>query len=70
MIDLSGVAWKKSSRSGYNGCVEVALVKDSHVAVRDSKDPGGAALVFTPMEWEAFIGGVMDGEFNITATRG
>jgi hypothetical protein len=25
------------------------------VAVRDSKDPAGPALVFTPADWSAFI---------------
>jgi hypothetical protein len=56
--------WRKSTRSGGNGaCVEVAFVGDV-VAVRDSKDRGGPVLVFTPREWAAFVGGVLDGEFQ------
>jgi hypothetical protein len=35
------------------------------VAVRDSKDLGGPKLLFTHDEWKAFIGGVVDGEFDI-----
>ncbi len=65
MVDLSSVAWQKSSRSGVNGCVEVAFV-DGKVAVRDSKDRRGPVLEFTPVEWEAFVGGVRDGEFDLT----
>jgi Domain of unknown function (DUF397) len=65
MVDLSTAKWRKSSRSGGNGCVEVAFVGD-RVAVRDSKDPGGPVLVFTAHEWEAFTGGVGDGEFDLT----
>jgi Domain of unknown function (DUF397) len=64
--DLSGAVWKKSSRSGNNGgnCVEVATNLPGVVAVRDSKDRTGPALVFTPSEWRAFLGGVKDGEFD------
>lgn len=64
LVDLSGLSWRKSTRSAQEGnCVEVAFF-DTGVAVRDSKDPNGPALVFTPAEWEAFIGGVQDGEFE------
>ncbi len=35
------------------------------IAVRDSKDPGGPVLDFTPAEWRAFIAGVRDGEFDL-----
>jgi Domain of unknown function (DUF397) len=62
-VDLSGVEWRKSSRSGYNGCVEVAFV-GGQVAIRDSKDPQGAVLVFNSIEWRAFIGGAREGLFD------
>ena len=63
MVDLSRATWRKSTRSGNNGCVEVAFVED-HVGVRDSKDRRGPVLTFTPTEWTAFIGGVRAGEFE------
>ncbi|MFE4366961.1 DUF397 domain-containing protein [Streptomyces sp. NPDC056835] len=45
--------------------VEVAFLDNGRVAMRDSKDKGnGPALVFTPGEWAAFEGGVLDGEFK------
>jgi hypothetical protein len=63
-VDLSRAEWRKSTRSGNNGCVEVAFVQDS-VAVRDSKDNASPVLVFTAHEWDAFIGGARNGEFEL-----
>jgi len=65
-VDLSLATWRKSSRSGPNcdNCVEVAFVGPA-IAVRDSKNPTGPALIFTPDEWDAFLGGARDGEFDL-----
>ncbi len=67
MPDLTGALWRKSTRSGGNGgdCVEVALNLPGIVAVRDSKDLTGTALVFTRSEWDAFVAGARDGEFDV-----
>ena len=64
-VDLDRAEWRKSARSGpySDNCVEVAFV-DGAIAVRDSKDPGGPVLVFTPGEWDAFVAGAKDGEFD------
>lgn len=55
-MDLNRADWRKSSYSGTNGgaCVEVARNLPGVVAVRDSKDPHGPALVFTRADWAAF----------------
>jgi hypothetical protein len=65
-IDLSHAEWFKTTRSGPNSdnCVEVAFF-DEAIAVRDSKNPTGPALIFTPAEWDAFVGGAKDGEFDV-----
>jgi hypothetical protein len=65
-VDLTQARWQKSSRSGPNcdNCVEVAFV-DGVIAVRDSKRPGGPVLLFTQDEWDAFVGGAKDGEFDL-----
>jgi hypothetical protein len=64
--ELSTATWRKSTLSGSDGgnCVEVANLSGGHRGVRDSKNPTGPALVFTLSEWNAFIGGVKDGEFD------
>jgi hypothetical protein len=57
VADLNGTNWRKSSYSSGNGgaCVEVAAGGPGVVAVRDSKDPDGPALIFSPADWSAFI---------------
>ncbi|MGI9100624.1 MAG: DUF397 domain-containing protein [Solirubrobacteraceae bacterium] len=64
--DLSSVAWRKSRHSTQEqGCVEAAFLADGRVAVRDSKDREGPALIYTPREWDAFLKGAKDGEFDV-----
>lgn len=63
----SRTEWVKSSYSNGagGGCVEwaPAYVSAGTVPVRDSKDPGGPALVFAPGAWASFVAGVKGGEF-------
>ncbi len=69
-------AWHTSSHSRGEDCVEVTVTTDTsawpHKAdaeklylMRDAKKPDGPVLAFTPAEWEAFVLGVKDGEFDI-----
>ncbi|MEN3610870.1 DUF397 domain-containing protein [Plantactinospora sp. ZYX-F-223] len=54
MSDLAGARWRKSTRSNQGECVEVADNLPGVVGVRDSKDPSGPALIFTPDAWRTF----------------
>jgi hypothetical protein len=64
--DLSGAVWRRSSRSGGDDdFVEVADNLPGIVAVRDSRNPTGPALIFNLREWAAFVGGAKDGEFDL-----
>ncbi|GAA2620516.1 DUF397 domain-containing protein [Actinomadura fulvescens] len=58
--------YRKSSFSGgvNDACVEVKITNDA-VMMRDSKDPAGPALSFTHEEWEAFLLGVKDEQFEL-----
>ncbi|MEU6057184.1 DUF397 domain-containing protein [Streptomyces sp. NPDC047097] len=59
--EVARAQWRKSSYSGGNGqCVEVAQLTDA-VALRDSKEPQGPTLAFTPPGFAAFVRGVADG---------
>jgi len=65
--DLSGAAWRTSSHSqGETACVEPAFLPDGGVAVRHSKDPGGSVLRYTRRDWDAFLKGAKDGEFDLS----
>jgi Domain of unknown function (DUF397) len=65
-LKANDLAWVKSSLSFSNGnCVEVApLPAGEGVAVRNSRQPAGPVLFFTPAEWDAFVGGAHKGEFD------
>ncbi len=54
-MDVTGIAWRKSSYSGSNGgaCVEVGTAGLA-VAVRDSKHPDGPLLPFAAGTWKAY----------------
>ncbi|GAA3003391.1 hypothetical protein GCM10010519_39320 [Streptomyces lactacystinicus] len=64
-VELSGALWCKSSYSGDNAgeCIEVAPGFPGLVPVRDSKDPGGPALVFAAAAWGSFVAAIREGEF-------
>ncbi|WP_324784907.1 DUF397 domain-containing protein [Streptomyces sp. H51] len=54
-----GVRWLRSSYStGANNCVETAAPRSGPwaglLAVRDSKEPAGPALLFSPGSWAGF----------------
>jgi len=57
--------WVKSSLSFSNGnCVEVARLPGGAIGVRNSRDPGGPVLRFTPGEWGTFVGRARLGELT------
>ncbi|MFZ0047785.1 MAG: DUF397 domain-containing protein, partial [Streptosporangiaceae bacterium] len=44
---LGNLEWRKSTASNPSGnCVEAAALPDGQVAVRNSREPGGPALVY------------------------
>lgn len=65
MHDLTDAMWRKSSYSeSVNDCVEIAALNSNYRAVRDSKNPAGAVLMFSASELAAFTAGVRAGEFD------
>ena len=72
-MDLTGAVWQRASSTGEpdEACVEIAILPGSKegseqvIAMRDSREPAGPVLIFTPDEWRAFTAGVQDGEFDL-----
>ncbi|HEX5542187.1 MAG TPA: DUF397 domain-containing protein [Micromonospora sp.] len=63
-FDLSRAEWQRPDGDPSEGAVEIAFVDDL-IGMRNSADPDGPVLVFTQDEWDAFVGGVQDGEFDL-----
>ena len=63
--ELNDLHWFKSSASASGACVEVAHLPGGGVAVRDSKDRAKAPHVYTRREWQAFLTGAKNGEFDL-----
>jgi hypothetical protein len=71
-VDLTRAQWRTSSYSSGNGgqCIQVAhSLPDAIVAVRDSKDPQGPSLAFTPGNWQAFTDQVKAGVLDLAGAR-
>ena len=63
--DLPPVAWQKSRRSNPSGnCVELAMLPGGEIAMRNSRDPDGPALIYTSAEIAAFVQGAKEGDFD------
>ena len=81
-MDLSSVNWRKSTRSSNNGaCVEIGIWRKSRRnsgecveasaeptmrLARDSKNPDGSVLAFSPAQWRTFTEIVKSGRLDLT----
>ncbi|MFI6077528.1 DUF397 domain-containing protein [Actinoplanes sp. NPDC051343] len=64
MIESTGkLRWHKARRCNNGACVEVARDGD-RILVRDSKAPQSAPLKFTQEEWDHFLAGAREGDFD------
>jgi hypothetical protein len=56
MDELARASWRKATRSQGNGaCVEVAALNGQRIAIRDSKDASGAALIVAAEKWRTLL---------------
>ena len=70
-LDFTKAEWIRAEPEGVtlDDCVEYAFIEHTdgvtYTAMRQSSKPDGVILVFTPSEWDAFVKGVRDGEFDL-----
>ncbi|MGW3007966.1 DUF397 domain-containing protein [Streptomyces sp. NPDC001219] len=69
VLDLTAIAWRKSSYSdgGADNCVEVSDGFPGAVPVRDSKNPTGGVLLFPAAAWSAYVAAVKEGRLGRAA---
>jgi hypothetical protein len=62
---LEGATWRKSQRSNSQGaCVEIARLDSATVAMRNSRDPQGTALIYPATAIRAMVSALRTGEFD------
>jgi Domain of unknown function (DUF397) len=62
---LEGATWCKSQRSNSQGaCVELARLDSATVAMRNSRDPQGTALIYSATAVRAMVGALRTGSFD------
>ena len=67
---LPTAPWRKSQASNPSGsCVEIAELPGGKVAVRNSRDKAGPALIYPRAELAAFLLGLKNGEFDGLLSR-
>ncbi|WP_035738132.1 DUF397 domain-containing protein [Glycomyces arizonensis] len=65
-FDSAAARWERpEADDGTPGELEIGFAENGLVAMRRADDPGGTVLIYTPDEWEAFVGGVRDGELDL-----
>ena len=65
---LRAAKWRKSRHSNPSGnCVEIAMLPEQRVAVRDSRRPDGPALLFSRAAWETFLRSLREGASELTS---
>jgi hypothetical protein len=64
-LDTRHAVWQRSSIGSNGSSVEIAFLGEA-ILMRDGSDPGGAVLHFTRAEWDAFVQGAKDGEFDLS----
>jgi Domain of unknown function (DUF397) len=62
---LDGAVWRKSERSNSQGaCVELARLDSTTVAMRNSRDPKGTALIYPADAVRGMVSALRAGDFD------
>lgn len=67
-VDISGVTWSNPGGGSVQYAMVDRLAEDGGVErlhlMRNGDDDEGTILLFDQSEWDAFVAGARDGEFN------
>jgi predicted secreted Zn-dependent protease len=61
--DHKSLTWRTALNCDGGACVEVAADRDT-VLIRNSRQPSGLLLEYTPEEWHEFVSGIKNGDFD------
>lgn len=68
--NLAAATWRKSSYSnGQSNCVELAVLAEGRIALRDSRNPARGALLPTARQWHRLLRATKAGALDDTARR-
>jgi predicted secreted Zn-dependent protease len=62
-LSHDSLTWHTALSCDGGECVEVAADRNI-ILIRNSRQPGGPLLEYTPEEWHEFVSGIKKGDFD------
>jgi hypothetical protein len=63
MLGHKSLIWRTALSCDGGACVEVAADQNS-ILIRNSRQPSGPLIEYTPEEWHEFVSGIKKGDFD------
>jgi predicted secreted Zn-dependent protease len=62
-VTPGGLDWRVALGCNGGACIQVAA-RGNQIVIGDSKNPSGPVLTYSRDEWHAFVGGILQGDFD------